>query len=426
MDDFERNNLEASSEDDEYEALSDPRRVMMEVVTLVDSLHTAATRLGDAIVAAGLPARAWRDADSRLLLLADQFPDITLDALITRLAEFAAGMGPHWLHGDRNDIARFTDEAAVLYGVVRPLRMVAQRLRMVPARERGDLPLERALGDARVGTQLDRVAALLRDLDSLSPFLVPLAPEAWNSPAAIAPAADNVGALPAAPAAPNAAVPPAFGLGGPTATQPLASGASLPIAAPPAAPFSTPPASPAASSAQAFRRLRDFMPPPGARPSAVRISSRDWSWLRADAAVQARALLEWVKPRKLMVVGIAIMLLALGTALLSLARLSSSPSSATTPTPASHLAVSPATLALACSGKGATGTLTLRDTATQPLTWSLKAPSGLSLSATHGALKPGASGTLTIKVTSAKAARGTLAFTSNEGAATVGYVVTCT
>ncbi|HLJ82195.1 MAG TPA: hypothetical protein VKT52_11960, partial [Ktedonobacterales bacterium] len=117
MDEYEQNDLGAAPDDeDAYEALNDPRRVMMEVVALVEELHRATTRLGDAIAAAGLPARTWRDADCRLLLLADQFPDITLDALITRLAEFAAGMGPDWLHGSREDIARFTDEASILYG----------------------------------------------------------------------------------------------------------------------------------------------------------------------------------------------------------------------------------------------------------------------------------------------------------------------
>ena len=156
----------------------------------------------------------------------------------------------------------------------------------------------------------------------------------------------------------------------------------------------------------------------------TRLPGRDWSWLRADASVQARALLEWVKPRKWLVVGIAIMVLALGTALLTLARQSLS-SAAVTPTPISHLAVSPAQITLACSGKGDTLTVTLRDTGTQPLTWTIKAPSGLSLSTTHGTLKPGASVSITVKVTSAKAAHGTLAFTSNDGAASVPYTVSC-
>lgn len=412
MDEYDRDELETPLDDDDaYEALNDPRRVMMEVVALVEDLHQAVTRLGDAIAAAGLPARAWRDADCRLLLLADQFPDITLDALITRLAEFAAGMGPGWLHGDRQDIAHFTDEAALLYGVVRPLRTVAQRLRMVPARERGDLPIERALGDARVGTPLDRVAALLRDLESLSPFLVPLTPEDWTLLAPEPPLQSSPGSDFTAPASASAGT-------NVIATPRLAPGASLPIAVPPEAQ--------AVSSAQAFRRLRDFLPPPEERRPAARMPGRDWSWLRADASVQGRALLAWVKPRKWLVVGCAIMLLALGTALLTLARQSMLPVAAIpTATPVSHLTVSPTQITLACSGKNDTLKLTVRDTGIQSLTWSIKAPSGLSLSATHGTLKPGASTTITVKVTSAKAAHGTLAFTSNEGGASVAYAVKC-
>ena len=414
MDEFDREDFGSApykgdgENEDAYEALNDRRRVMMEVVALVEDLHRATTRLGDAIAAAGLPARAWRDADCRLLLLTDQFPDITLDALITRLAEFAADMGPHWLHGGREDIAHFNDEVSILYGVVRPLRMVAQRLRMVPARERGDLPIERALGDGRVGTPLDRVAAVLRDLDSLGPYVAPLAPEEWK-PLTPEPPRQSP------PAGAGSAGPSAAGVGGgASATQQVAAGASLPVALPPAPPV--------ASSSQAFRRLRDFLPPPEARQRPVGIQGRDWSWLRADVATQTRALVAWVKPRKWVVVGITIMLLALGTALLTLARQSAS---SATGTPTSSLAASPAQITLGCSGKSATLTLTLRDTGAQPLTWTIKAPSGLSLSATHGTLKPGASASITVKVTSAKAAHGTLAFTSNEGDASVGYVVKC-
>jgi Viral BACON domain len=427
MDDYDLNDRGApTSEDDVYEVLNDPRRVMMEVVALVEDLHHAVTRLGDAIAAAGLPAREWRTADCRLLLLADQFPDITLDALITRLAEFAAGMGPHWLHGDRADIAQFNDEVAILYSVVRPLRTTAQRLRMVPVRERGDLPIERALGDGRVGTPLDRVAAVLRDLDSLGPYLVPLAAEEWQDftsappmqpPSVQSPSVQSPSVQ--SPPVPSFTPSPAIGADA-TVMQPHTPGASLPIAVPPATP---PPAVPPTSSSQSFRRLRDFMPPPEERRSAVGIQGRDWSWLRADASVWARALLEWMKPRKWLVIGIAIMLLALGTALLTLARQSALP---TAVTPASHLTASPADVTLTCSGKSSSLKLTLRDTGTQSLTWSIKAPSGLSISTTHGTLKPGATVTLTIKVASAKAAHGTLAFTSSDGAATIPYTVSCT
>lgn len=422
MDNDKLNNLQAPLEEDEYAALDDPLQVMAEVVRLVQDLHRAATRLGDAIAKAGLPAREWRDAECRLLLLADQVPDITLDALITRLAEFAADLGPHWLHGTREDIARFSDEVAILYGVARPLRTVAQRLRMMPARDRGDLPIERAFGDARVGTPLDRVAALLRDLESLAPFIEPLTSAQWSTlttpPPSPSPTPSST-SLPVPAAIPTPVVgasPRVSGGAGATLMQPLnpQDVPQPPTPSPSSASVSAVPP----SSGRSFRRLRDFMPP----PEEGHAPERDWSWLRAGAAVRVGGVLAWVKPRKWLVAGVVAMLLALSLALLALVRTAMPPSVTSS---ASHLTVAPAQLALACSGKDDTTRLTLRDTAAQPLTWSITAPAGLSLSSSHGTLKPGASATITVKVTSAKAAHGTLRFTSNEGAATVTYTVSC-
>lgn len=428
MDDYDRNNLEAPSDDeDEYDALNDPRQVMAEVVTLVKDLHQAATRLGDAIAKAGLPAREWRDADSRLLLLADQFPDITLDALITRLAEFAADLGPHWLHGSREDIAHFTDEVSILYNVARPLRTAAQRLRMLPARDRGDLPIERAFGDARVGTPLDRVAALLRDLESLAPFVEPLTPAEWSAlapqpptpsspPAPSSPSSPPPPVQGSDPAAATGATPRVAGGAGATLMQPLNTQDVPQPPTPP--PFSARVSAPPPSSGQTFRRLRDFLPPDDERHSA----ERDWSWLRADASVRARTILAWVMPRKWLIAGVVVMLFALSLALLALVRAAMPPS---VPLPVSHLTVAPTQIALACSGKNDTIKLALHDTGTQSLTWSITPPAGLSLSSTHGTLKPGASATVTVTVTSTKVAHGTLRFTSNDGAATTTYVVSC-
>ena len=408
MDDYGRD-VVAGGPPDEYAALADARQVMTEVLALVEDLHGASTRLGDALVGAGLPAREWRGADCRLLLLSDQFPDITLDDVVTRLAEFSAGMGPHWLHGGMEDIARFNEEASILYGVARPLRVVAQRLRMLPARERGDFPLERAIGDPRVGTPLDRVVALLRDLESLGSYIQPLTPEEWNPPApnpapnpapqpwpAAAPASGQTAEWAPAQAAPDAAQ-------------------SLPqsLQAPPPSPSPSP--SPSASQALAFRRLRDFMPPAGSRPISASPSRRmDWRSLVREAAA-------WLRPRKWLVLGITIMVLALGTALLALASQSGSPSPAVT----SHLVAAPAKLTFACSGKGASLSVSLRNTGIRPLSWTAKAPAGLGLSTTHSTIQPKAAVAVQVHVTAAKAAKGTLTFTSNDGDASIPYTVTC-
>src|SRR5262249_52992313 len=137
---------------EDYAALGDPRQVMAETIRLLGELHRATTRLGDTIAAAGFPARQWRSLEADLAQLPGELPEITLDTLLTRLAEFAAHTGPHWLHGDDEELARFHEEVSVLYEAVRPLRAFAQRQRMLRPRERGREPLWRALGDLRVGT----------------------------------------------------------------------------------------------------------------------------------------------------------------------------------------------------------------------------------------------------------------------------------
>src|SRR5262249_17828212 len=93
--------------------------------------------------------------------------------------------------------------------------------------------------------------------------------------------------------------------------------------------------------------------------------------------------------------------------------------------PAPHLQAAPAQLAFACSGNSATLALTLRNTGSVPLVWQIASPSGLTLSATKGLLTPGTSASITVRVSAARAAHGTLAFTFTAGAAQVPYTVAC-
>ncbi|MGZ3676934.1 MAG: BACON domain-containing protein, partial [Ktedonobacterales bacterium] len=119
--------------------------------------------------------------------------------------------------------------------------------------------------------------------------------------------------------------------------------------------------------------------------------------------------------------GITVLLLSAGTGLLSLVALRTN---ATAPT--SHLSATPATLHLACTGKGATATLTLRDTGKAPVTWTLQSPpAALRVSATHGTLKPGATAMLTATSTRRAASQGTLIFAADDGALTVPYTISC-
>ena len=383
--------VDASELPDEYAALADTRQVMLEVVGLLEDLHKATTRLGDAIAAAGFHGREWRGLDAQLDELSDQFPEITLDDLITRLAEFSAGNGPAWLRGDRADIEHFNDEAAILGGVIRPLRVLAQRQRVTPARERSRQPFERALADGRVGTQLDLMARYLRDLEALAPFIAPLVPEEWNL---------------ASPA-------------------PLAPPAPRPFAASAPAPAPTPTPAPAARSGpamQSFTRLRDFADSARGSASSSRQAETSQAFSRALGRAQAgtEALVLRLRLYRWMVVVIAALILAIATGLLSLAV-----HEGATLAPPSHLQASPAQLTLTCTGKGATHVLTLRNTGSASLTWQIAAPAGLTLSAAKGLLTRGASATVTVKVSAARAARGTLTFTSTDGAAQVPYTVTC-
>ncbi len=371
--------VNASELPDEYAALADTRQVMLEVVGLLEDLHKATTRLGDAIAAAGFHGREWRGLDAQLDELSDQFPEITLDDLITRLAEFSAGNGPAWLRGDRADIEHFNDEAAILGGVMRPLRVLAQRQRVTPARERSRHPFERALADGRVGTQLDLMARYLRDLEALAPFIAPLTPEKWNlaSPA------------PPAPPAPK-----------PSAASAVRSGPAM----------------------QRFTRLRDFADSARGSAPSSRQAGTSQAFTRAlgRARVGTEVLVLRLRLYRWMVVVIAALILAIATGLLTLAV-----HEGLTLAPPSHLQATPAQLTITCTGKGTTQVLTLRNTGSASLTWQIVAPAGLTLSAAKGLLTRGASATVTVKVSVARAAHGTLAFTSTDGAAQVPYTVAC-
>lgn len=374
---------------DEFAALGDPRLVMEEVVRLVGDLRLSAHRLGDAIAGAGFSAREWRGDDARLFLLSDQLPDITVDALITRLAEFSAANGPAWLHGGASDIARFTDEVEILYGVVRPLRTVAHRLRMLPVRRRDTEPLELALGSARVGTPLDLVAGALRDLDTLSPYLVPLADEEWSEPV-------------------------------PAPARSQSDNLDRPISQRGQDSYAASLTDADLRERQSYTRLRDFAPAPS---SAVTTETRSPNL--------SGHLIMWLKEntghlplRKWVVMAAAVAVLGVGTLLLSIAPGAGSGQHATS-SGALRLVVSPATVSLSCRGSGTSLELSLRNTGSTQLNWSVSTPVDLLLSATHGSIAAGRQATLQIRVKDEKAGQGTMEFTYTNGRTKVSYAVRC-
>jgi hypothetical protein len=422
---------ESSEASEDYAALDDPRLVMAEVMRLLGELHRSVTRLGDAIVAAGLPAREWRTDDAFLGHLPGELPEITLDTLLTRLAEFAADLGPHLLHGGTEELAHFHDETLVLYEVIRPLRSFAQRQRMLPARERGEQPLWRALGDARLGTPLDLAAGHLRDLDALAPFLAPLAPADWQAieqrPAATTvkkakpgKSGQEAGAARRPAGAPLRAV---HLEAAEAAVEDAATGvppAPAPASAPAIGPAEAAPPE-AANAAEAAEieppplRLRDFVP---TAPPAAAARGAESRWTRARQASERFLARRWI------VVAAAAVLLGVGTGLLTLA--ARGEQGPLPPPKIAYLETMPASLHLACSGRGSSVTFYLHNTGTSVEVWMAAVPRGVTLSSLKGTLTPGSRGPLRLSAApGAKATHNTLTFTDADGMLAVPYTITC-
>ncbi len=398
---------------DEYSELGNPRLVIEEVVRLLGALHRDSTRLGDTIVAAGLAAREWRSKAARLERISDEFPPISLDELLTRMAEFAAGTGILWLHGGPNELDRFQDETIVLHGVIKPLRAFAQRQRLLPARERGDEPLWKALGDPLVGTPLDLVARDLRDIDALAPFLAPISDADWKAIEAAQ-----------AKAAPQAAPQVKRSASAKSATSAEASRAATPapptLAAPPTAAEKAPPVGAltvedlkaASDATPAPKRLREYLP----SAPAVLPRARESQLSRSLQAGGRYLLRRWA-----IVLTVAVML-ALATGLLTV--ISQGRAQMTTN---AHLVAAPTSLALACSGKSSTEAFTLRNAGTKSEAWKVTAPKGVTISAATGTLAPNATATLKLTVASGTktASHGTLTITDADGTLTVPYSIAC-
>lgn len=403
---------------DEYSELADPRLVMEEVVRLLGELHRASTRLGDAIVVAGMPARDWRSTAARLDAISNEFPAVTLDDLLTRLAEFSASTGILWLRGGPAELDRFQDETGILHDVVKPLRSFGQRQRMLPARERGEEPLWKALGDPRVGTPLDLVAKTLRDLVDLDPFIAPVSADVWKEldaerakaeAAAKRSSTGKSAKVPAAPAplpaVPSAATPPPT-LPSPSTSIPRAAAMSAANASAIEAPKSSD------EPAPAHKRLREYLPSAPAVLPRARES-------RLSQSLQAGG--RYLIKRWTVVLTVTVMLV------LAIALLTVVTQARPQPTSTAHLTANPTSLALTCTGKNTSASFTLKNTATKSEAWKVTPPKGVTLSAVTGTLASGASATLKLTVaTGTKAsAQGTLTFTDADGTLAVPYTITC-
>ncbi|HUY77551.1 MAG TPA: hypothetical protein VMV29_12330 [Ktedonobacterales bacterium] len=412
---------------DEFAALADASQVMRETLALVDDLREATMRLGDALVDGGLPAREWRDDDAWLDLLSERLPALSLDDFLTELARFAADEGPNLLHGDASDLAAFAETITQYHESARTLRVVAQRLRLAGAHERGaELPLAEALAGLRVSAPLDRLTTTLRDLESLQPFLTPLTRREWDalnrpapppppilpSPAPERPSGRLAAPAPAQQERPSGPLLPQPGPDRPSgrlAPPAMQSPAQAPVAPTAQAQESPPWPKRAYASAQAsnladeatrpitpqearqatqgFSRLRDFAPTqeveiaPTGR-SAAALAGRPGA-LVARLPVGMRPPMVWAFRHRLLATALIIALLASGVGLTAYL---TSAQSARLPAPAvSRLTFSPAQLTLACSGAGATAHLTLTDPALPPTaTPSARASAEATAAATRG------------------------------------------
>ncbi|MEO7003178.1 MAG: hypothetical protein ABI068_15300 [Ktedonobacterales bacterium] len=439
---------------DEYAALGDPRLVMRETLALVDDLRRCVKTLGDALVSAGLPARAWLGDDAMLDLLSGRLPALTIDDFLTALAEFAADTGPHLLHGGADDLASFADEVAQFREDSHTLRMVAQRQRYLRGAERDDLPLALALADARLGAPLDKLTGALRDLEALLPFLIPLTPDEWDS-------------LTEAPPAENAQSARLYANATESVTshderyEAYESERSWDVAAAPEWPGTpttqrapTLPLPPGASAARSWRRLRDYAQQsqasarpyaasgsyPGASSDPATLPQR-WAAFERRLPRPMRLLTAplrpvmrllnppgmWALHHRLAAVLAIIALLATLVGVFTLT-LPKTPLQSVRAIPTSHLKATPAHLALACA-KGASGRLTLANPTKTTLTWKTTAPSGMTVSSLAGTLKPGADQRLTLTIIHPPAAHsrqnGTLTITASDGQLPIPYTLAC-
>ena len=430
---------------------SDPRAAVRQACTLLREVHEATARLGDAFVAAGLPPSEWRAPEALLSELSDQFPGATVDALLIRLAEFANGTGPIWLAGDGGALDDFEQEARALGDVIRPLRALAQSQRITRARDRGWLALERALGDVRVGAELDRLARALRDLAELAPLLVPLPPGATAEEAATAYGAAPLPDLPAGAVDlervdPWTGQPALTWTGEAVPAPPGGSARAAETAAPAYPPAGIPIEDGGDQDAPTYLMNGEL---PDARPDAPTVPIDPSRLPRPRRALGQR-------PRTWLALLLTAAVLLLGTAVVTLAAHvyvpGSSPSAQATakaqselalaatathnaarntPTPApptptsvpaAHLSVAPTSVVLSCFSPS---WLTLRNTGGQALTWQASAPGNVLLFPSRGTLDPSASAVIQARATAPQRGTRTIVFSFNGGAVDVSYKVVC-
>jgi hypothetical protein len=168
-----------------YGASTDIPHVMGVAVDLLADLHHATVELGNALVDAGLPQRAWRSEQATLRLLSPALPAITIATFLTRLQQFTQRDGPRWLQGTRDELVVFHRGIVIVVNVARPLQEVVDRLPPLPVdmpgRPRDNRGLQHVMRHRALHAPLDTIVAILNELEALAPSMRPLTPEQWRA-----------------------------------------------------------------------------------------------------------------------------------------------------------------------------------------------------------------------------------------------------
>jgi hypothetical protein len=404
---------------------ADPFRLIRQALDLLADLENATAALGEALVVAGLPQRAWRSEQATLRLLSDALPDITLGAFLARLEDFAAHTGPVWLRGTYDDLETFHAEVVVLSEVARPLLGSVHRLQRAPSlgRRRGKDPansLQLTLRHPRLQAPLTAIAEILSEFEARAPLM---------------------GAVQSAQPLPtlhNGALPHTLGA------------ADFALDLPDSEPF---PADTTAAD--------------GLRPEGSAAHSPLVSAVRARAAALAARVLparaavptlpvgvmglrqrlslpgRWPRGRRLAASAVlALAMVVVGTLLILSHRAPASPltpsvsshsspaasltalagsATATTsatgsPTPGSTTTAGPAPkLALSCTAQGTTATLTLKNVGASSLTWQVQPTPTLTATPAQGTLDVGQSAVVQVSAKNKKTPTGTIRVVANHG-----------
>jgi hypothetical protein len=413
--------------------LADPSRVLRVARASLADLDDASAALGEALVAAGLPRRAWRTEQATLRSLDAALPAITLGAFLARLDAFAVRGGPAWLRGTHADLEVFYQEVGALQAVVRPLLGAVRRLQRTPneegrqgwRRQRPSNPLRGALRHPRVEAPLATIAEILSGFEARAPLMMAVQAVQPRRPVSRAPDLSDL------------------------ATGPFPADTGLPDDAPRtqrgavASPAASPRAKASALAAKLFLARWAVAPwlvglggPPGFRQrlAAWRRWLRGWRLAASGGlalilavTVVGSALVLAHRPPAASPVTARSSASSPAASLTALAGSSTATAPATgvpTPAPApSATAAPPPKLALSCTLQGTTATLTLKNVGTSPFTWQVQPPPTLTVAPTRGALEAGQSAVLQVSAKNKKTATGTIrVVASHESQSTEGRV----